>query len=32
MVEIEKNAADCEIWYWELFLEDLWVDPNEEQI
>lgn len=29
MTEIEKHAVDCDIWYWELFLEDLWQDPEE---
>lgn len=28
MNEIEKHSVDCAIWYWELFLEDLWQDPE----
>ncbi|MBI3236051.1 MAG: hypothetical protein HYZ42_18785, partial [Bacteroidetes bacterium] len=32
LTEIEKKSVDCELWYWELFLEDLWVDPNIESI
>lgn len=31
MTEIEKHSQDCEVWYWELFLEDLWQDPNKNE-